>query len=48
MFLPEGDPNRTEGVEGFGRDVLPEPLRQRVLGWLQEVAIAQLRNKEKP
>ncbi len=44
MFLPEGDPNRTDGVQNtiFGTDFLSKSLRQRVLAWLQEQATARL------
>jgi RNA polymerase sigma factor (sigma-70 family) len=44
MFLPEGDPNRTDGVQNtiFGGDYLSKPLRQRALAWLQEQARARL------
>jgi hypothetical protein len=44
MFLPEGDPNRTDGAEKtiFGMDYLSKPLRARALEWLQEQAIARL------
>lgn len=48
-FLPEGDPNRTPGIERFIKDSLPamsEPARQRVIAWLQEEAIARLGGKE--
>jgi hypothetical protein len=41
MFLPEGDPNRTDGADDFGRNFLAEALRQRTIAWLQEQAIAQ-------
>jgi hypothetical protein len=42
MFLPEGDPNRTEGSEDFDQVYWPAALRQRGLNWLQEQAIARL------
>ncbi|MGA2544609.1 MAG: sigma-70 family RNA polymerase sigma factor [Verrucomicrobiota bacterium] len=42
QFLPEGDPNRTEGSDGFGRFGVAEALRRRALAWLQEQAIARL------
>jgi RNA polymerase sigma factor (sigma-70 family) len=46
MFLPEGDPNRTEGADKFA-DGLSDALRQRGMAWLQEQAIAGLGKKEK-
>ena len=48
MFLPEGDPNRTNGSADLGGGFLSEALRQRVLTWLQEQATARLGRKEKP
>ena len=42
QFLPEGDPNRTEGSDGFLRGGPLEALRQNALAWLQEQAIARL------
>src|SRR5207247_8679593 len=50
MFLPEGDPNRTEGAQNtlLGSDYLSNALRQRAVAWLQEQAIARLGKKEKP
>ena len=44
QFLPEGDPNRTEGSisDILGKVGLPEVLRRRALTWLQEQAIARL------
>jgi hypothetical protein len=47
MFLPEGDPNRTQGADKFA-DGFSEALRQRAMAWLQEQAIARLGKKEKP
>ncbi len=51
-FLPEGDPNRTDGnlgggVSGFGGGV-SGALRQRAVTWLQEQAIVRLGKKENP
>jgi RNA polymerase sigma factor (sigma-70 family) len=42
MFLPEGDPNRTEGPDDFGGVYWSPGLSQRGLTWLQEQAIARL------
>jgi len=49
-FLPDGDPNRTPGVERFleGHDYLPYPTRQRVVTWLQEQAVTRFNKKENP
>ena len=47
MFLPEGDPNRTEGADKFAAG-FSDALRQRAMAWLQEQAIARLGKKEKP
>jgi RNA polymerase sigma factor (sigma-70 family) len=47
MFLPEGDPNRTDGSDEFVA-WLSKPLRQRALAWLQEQAITRMGKKEKP
>jgi len=48
IFLPEGDPNRTDGAGDFGRGFMSEALRQRALTWLQEQAIARLGKEAKP
>jgi hypothetical protein len=40
-FLPEGDPNRTEGSQDVGGGC-SEALRQRALTWLQNQATARL------
>lgn len=50
MFLPEGDANRTAGVEGLIRslDGVSHTAGQRALAWLQEQAVAQVGRKEKP
>ena len=48
MFLPEGDPNRTDGAEDVLRGLLSNALRQRALAWLQEQATTRLGKKEKP
>jgi len=42
MFLPEGDPDRTEGSDNFGQALISKAMRQRGLTWLQEQAIARL------
>jgi RNA polymerase sigma factor (sigma-70 family) len=47
MFLPEGDPNRTDDANSvvpaiFSTDFLAKPLQRRALAWLQEQAIARL------
>jgi len=47
MFLPEGDPNRTEGADKFAAE-FSDALRQRGMAWLQEQAIARLGKKDKP
>ena len=47
MFLPEGDPNRTEGADKFGPGC-SDALRQRGMAWLQEQAIARLGKGAKP
>ena len=48
MFLPEGDPNRVAGVEGFlTNNAWGQALAKRALPWLQEQAIARL-GKEAP
>jgi RNA polymerase sigma factor (sigma-70 family) len=47
MFLPDGDPTRTRSSTGFATG-FSEPLRQRVLAWLQQEATARLGSKEKP
>jgi hypothetical protein len=46
-FLPEGDPNRTDGADKFGRGFLSDALRERALRWLQEQAVAQFNKREK-
>lgn len=48
MFLPEGDPDRTDGAENFGKGLLSEAFRQRAIPWLQQQAIARLRKNAKP
>jgi hypothetical protein len=47
MFLPEGDPNRTEGAEKFAAS-FSDALRQRAMAWIQEQAIARLGKGAKP
>jgi hypothetical protein len=47
IFLPEGDPNRTEFSSVFAGG-FSEPLRQRVSAWLQQEAAARAGKKEKP
>jgi len=53
VFLPEGDPNRTNGADDFlsgfvrGGD-LSNAMRQRAVAWLQEQAIARLGRREQP
>ena len=47
MFLPEGDPNRTEGADKFGPGC-SDALRQRGMAWLQEQAVARLGKEAKP
>jgi hypothetical protein len=47
-FLPEGDPNRTEGSDEFGWGHKSEALRQRALTWLQKQAIARLGKEARP
>jgi RNA polymerase sigma factor (sigma-70 family) len=48
MFLPEADPNQTKGsAAGFAAG-FSEPLRQRVLAWLQQEATARAGRREKP
>jgi hypothetical protein len=42
MFLPEGDPNRTESSDDYGGLYWSAALSQRGLTWLQEQAIARL------
>jgi hypothetical protein len=42
MFLPQGDPHRTSGSEGFGAGILSEAMRERASQWLQEQAVARL------
>ena len=43
MFLPEGDPNRVAGAEGFlTNNAWGQALAQRAWPWLQEQAIARL------
>jgi hypothetical protein len=42
QFLPESDPNRTEGSDSFARFGLAEGLRRRALAWLEEQATARL------
>ncbi len=47
MFLPEGDPNKTEGADKFAAG-FSDALRQRAMAWLQEQAIARLGKGAKP
>ena len=48
MFLPEGDPNRVAGAEGFlTNNPWGQALAERAFPWLQEQAIARLGKKEK-
>ncbi len=47
MFLPEGDPNRTDGKD-FAEGLLSSALRQRALAWLQEQAVARLGKEARP
>ena len=42
MFLPEGNPNRTKGSENFADGIPSQALRERVMAWLQEQAMARL------
>jgi RNA polymerase sigma factor (sigma-70 family) len=42
MFLPEGDPNRIEGVEDFCPGLLSKPIRERAVAWLRQQATARL------
>jgi RNA polymerase sigma factor (sigma-70 family) len=47
-FLPDGDPRKTKGGANFDGGPAPEPVRRRVLTWLQEQAVARLGKKENP
>jgi RNA polymerase sigma factor (sigma-70 family) len=47
MFLPQGDPNRTEGADRFAAG-FSDALRQRAMVWLQEQAIARVGKGAKP
>jgi len=47
-FLPESDPNRTDGADRFGGAPWSQALRQRGLAWLQEQAIARLGKGARP
>ncbi len=48
MFLPEDDPNRTSGSDGFARGLVSEAIRRRASVWLQEQAVARLGKEAKP
>jgi len=52
IFLPDGDPNQTAGIERSIEEkieyYLPNPARQRILAWLQEQAAARIGRKENP
>ena len=48
MFLPESDPNKTEGADVFGRGLLSTPMRQRALVWLEDQAVARLSKGGRP
>ena len=48
MFLPEDDPNRTSGSDGFARGLVSEAIRLRAAVWLQEQAVARLGKEAKP
>jgi RNA polymerase sigma factor (sigma-70 family) len=47
IFLPDGDPDKTDGADR-ALTFMAEPLRQRVLVWAQEQALALGRKKDKP
>ncbi len=48
-FLPEGDPNRTKGADGFLSDgSVSLAIRQRIVAWLEKEATARLVRKEQP
>jgi hypothetical protein len=47
IFLPDGDPGKTDGADR-ALSAFSELLRQRVLTWAQEQAIALTGKKEKP
>lgn len=47
IFLPDGDRDRTDGADR-ALSALSELLRQRVLTWAQEKALALTGKKEKP
>ena len=48
VFLPEGDPNRTEGTQQFGDTRWQAALRQHGLTWLQEQAAARVGKGARP
>ena len=48
MFLPEDDPNRTGGADGFCRGLVSEAILRRAAVWLQEQAVARLGKEAKP
>ena len=48
MFLPEDDPNRTRGSDGFARGLASEAIRRHASVWLQEQAVARLGKEAKP
>jgi len=50
MFLPDGDPNQTPGIERFmeDRDFVPHATKQRATIWLQEQAVALFNRKKNP
>lgn len=48
-FLPEGDPNRTKGADGFLSDgSVSLAIRQRIVAWLGKEATARFVRKEQP
>ena len=46
-FLPDGDPDKSDGADR-ALTFMAEPLRQRVLTWAQEQALALKGKKDKP
>jgi hypothetical protein len=48
MFLPQGDPNRTNGSEVDAGGILSQAMREHVSQWLQEQAVARLGKGGKP
>jgi hypothetical protein len=45
MFLPDGDPNRTQDAVEVGFGIRSNALSQRVLAWLREQAVVRLGKK---